>query len=75
MTGIEKDDLRKAVNILINAMESHGIKAHGECERAREVVNGSDEWMEACGGWRMFSIVDDAIRFGEGKGGRDGEGR
>ena len=64
---MELEDMRKAVGILINAAEACGEDGR-DCERAREVVNGSDSWIDECGGWRMKGIVGDIIEYAERKG-------
>lgn len=64
----DAEDLKKAVNILIDAAESYGMKGADECDRARDVVNGSDSWIGECGEWRMKDIVDDILEYAERKG-------
>lgn len=63
MMDVDKDDLREAVRRMIELNRAGGHATAEECDRAREAVDASDDWMEHCDEWRLVGIVQSIIEW------------
>lgn len=57
-------DIREAVLKLIDLDLANGTATEEECDEARRIIVGSDEWMRKCGSWRLIGSVRKIIEFG-----------